>query len=150
MRSATCKPLTWPFRRRSLATWCCPTLHTNDAPSSVTRLIDLGVALHDQCHGAGRDGSAVGADPVPELQGAAGETDPQAWDELVRPFKMKMPETLYQPVGCLECRGTGYRGRMGVYETMPLRTALKNHITRGADLETLTRAALKGHEALAD
>ncbi len=120
------------------------TLHTNDAPSSVTRLIDLGVAPYMiSATVLGVMAQRLVRTLCPNCK-AAGETDPQAWDELVRPFKMKMPETLYQPVGCLECRGTGYRGRMGVYETMPLRTALKNHITRGADLETLTRAALKG------
>ena len=96
------------------------TLHTNDAPSSVTRLIDLGVAPYMiSATVLGVMAQRLVRTLCPNCKTAT-ETDPQAWEELVRPFKMKMPATLYQPVGCLECRGTGYRGRMGVYETMPL------------------------------
>ena len=73
----------------------------------------------------------------------ATETEGQAWEVLVRPVKMKPPEAIYRPVGCLECRDTGYLGRVGVYETMPLNTALKQQISRGAELETLTRQSLK-------
>jgi general secretion pathway protein E len=47
------------------------TLHTNDAPSAITRLMELGIPpLPDSCHGAGRDGTAANQNPVPPLQGA--------------------------------------------------------------------------------
>ena len=65
------------------------------------------------------------------------------FEKRARLSKMKPPEKTYRPVGCLECRDTGYLGRVGVYETMPLNTSLKNHISRGSELETLTRQALK-------
>ncbi|MDX1802658.1 MAG: GspE/PulE family protein [Alcanivorax sp.] len=120
------------------------TLHTNDAPSSITRLVDLGVppylitatVLGVMAQRLVRTLCPACKEPV--------APDPQAWEELVRPFKMKMPETLYRPVGCLECRGTGYLGRMGVYETLPMSAPLKGVINRSSELEALTRQALKG------
>lgn len=119
------------------------TLHTNDAPSSITRLVDLGVPPYMiSATVLGVMAQRLIRTLCPHCKKAT-ETDVQAWEELVRPFKMKPPEVLYRPVGCLECRDTGYLGRMGVYETMPLNTSLKNHISRGSELETLTRQALK-------
>jgi len=119
------------------------TLHTNDAPSSITRLVDLGVPPYMiSATVLGVMAQRLIRTLCPHCKEAS-ETDVQAWEELVRPFKMKPPEVLYRPVGCLECRDTGYLGRMGVYEAMPLNTSLKNHISRGSELETLTRQALK-------
>ncbi|MGB1221220.1 MAG: GspE/PulE family protein, partial [Alcanivoracaceae bacterium] len=119
------------------------TLHTNDAPSSVTRLIDLGVP------GYMVSASVIGVMAqrlvrtlCPHCKVEA-ELDEAAWQELVRPFKMKPPAKVMQPKGCLECRGTGYLGRMGVYETMPMNPALKGIVTRTGDLEDITRQALK-------
>ena len=119
------------------------TLHTNDAPSSITRLVDLGVAPYMiSATVLGVMAQRLVRTLCPHCK-APVAPNAQAWEELVRPFKMKMPESINRPVGCLECRGTGYLGRMGVYETMPLNSALKGHITRGGDLEALTRQALK-------
>ncbi len=119
------------------------TLHTNDAPSSITRLVDLGVPPYMiSATVLGVMAQRLIRTLCPHCKQAT-ETDVQAWEELVRPFKMKPPEVIYRPVGCLECRDTGYLGRVGVYETMPLNTALKQQISRGAELETLTRQSLK-------
>ena len=119
------------------------TLHTNDAPSSITRLVDLGVPPYMiSATVLGVMAQRLIRTLCPHCKKAT-ETDVQAWEELVRPFKMKPPEAIYRPVGCLECRDTGYLGRVGVYETMPLNTALKQQISRGAELETLTRQSLK-------
>ncbi|MCG8438646.1 MAG: GspE/PulE family protein, partial [Pseudomonadales bacterium] len=119
------------------------TLHTNDAPSSITRLVDLGVAPYMiSATVLGVMAQRLVRTLCPHCK-APVAPNVQAWEELVRPFKMKMPESINRPVGCLECRGTGYLGRMGVYETMPLNSALKGQITRGGDLEALTRQALK-------
>ncbi len=119
------------------------TLHTNDAPSSITRLVDLGVPPYMiSATVLGVMAQRLIRTLCPHCKKAT-ETDVQAWEELVRPFKMKPPETIYRPVGCLECRDTGYLGRMGVYEAMPLNTSLKQQISRGAELETLTRQSLK-------
>ncbi|UWN50579.1 Type II secretion system protein E [Alcanivorax sp. ALC70] len=119
------------------------TLHTNDAPSSITRLADLGVPSYlISATVIGVMAQRLVRTLCPHCKAPA-KPDPDAWQELVRPFKMAMPETVQQPVGCLECRGTGYLGRMGVYETMPFNGALKGMVGRGEDLETLTRQAVK-------
>ncbi|WP_081939760.1 GspE/PulE family protein [Alcanivorax nanhaiticus] len=119
------------------------TLHTNDAPSSITRLVDLGVAPYMiSATVIGVMAQRLVRTLCPNCKEEVAP-DVSAWEELVRPFKMKVPEKICRPVGCLECRGTGYLGRMGVYETMPLNSTLKNQITRGGDLETLTRQSLK-------
>lgn len=120
------------------------TLHTNDAPSSITRLMDLGVPPYlISATVLGILAQRLVRTLCPTCKTPV-DADPVAWDELVKPFKMKMPAKFYQPVGCLECRGTGYRGRMGVYETLPMQSSLKGVVSRGSDLQTLTRQALKG------
>jgi general secretion pathway protein E len=120
------------------------TLHTNDAPSSVTRLIDLGVPNYLITSTViGVMAQRLVRTLCPHCKEEV-PTDEAAWNELVRPFKMKMPEKVCRPVGCLECRGTGYRGRVGVYEAMPITAPLKNVIHRSNDLEAITRQALKG------
>ena len=119
------------------------TLHTNDAPSSVTRLVDLGVPPYlITATVEGVMAQRLVRTLCPHCK-AAVPTEPAAWDELIRPFRLKMPEQVFRPVGCLECRGTGYLGRMGVYELLPMTSALKGVISRGGDLEAITRAALK-------
>lgn len=119
------------------------TLHTNDAPSAVTRLVDLGVPSYMiSATVLGIMAQRLVRTLCPDCKKQTA-TDPQDWQELVQPFKMTMPEMLCQPVGCLECRGTGYRGRMGVYETLPLDTDMKKLVSRHGDLEALTRQAVK-------
>lgn len=120
------------------------TLHTNDAPSSITRLADLGVPSYlISATVIGVMAQRLVRTLCPHCKTET-RPDEAAWQELVRPFKMSVPDTVCQPVGCLECRGTGYLGRMGVYETMPLHGTLKGMVGRNADLEAITRQAIKG------
>ncbi|HAP51940.1 MAG TPA: type II secretion system protein E, partial [Marinobacter adhaerens] len=60
-----------------------------------------------------------------------------------RPWKAPVPKQFYQPVGCLECRNTGYLGRAGVYEIMTLSGALLRQITDHCELEQLRLDAYK-------
>jgi general secretion pathway protein E len=118
------------------------TLHTNDAPSSITRLIDLNVQpflLQSSLLGIiaqrlARTLCAACKQPV--------EVDVAAWEALIAPFKAKQPSLLQRAVGCLDCRGTGYRGRVGLYEMLTFTPELRAHITGGADHTTLARAAI--------
>ena len=100
------------------------TLHTNDAPSSVTRLLDLGIqpfllasllgvvaqrlvrTLCDRCK-----------QPV--------EQDPDEWRVLTAPYQVRVPSVTYQPTGCDECRHTGYKGRIGIFEIMQMNDGLR-------------------------
>ena len=96
------------------------TLHTNDAASAITRLADLGVPrLPDQRHRDRRAGAAPGAHAVPAVQAARRRERPrETLDEVVKPWRSPARCAAYKPVGCLECRMTGYRGRVGLYELL--------------------------------
>ena len=77
------------------------TLHTNDAPSSITRLVDLGVAPYMiSATVLGVMAQRLVRTLCPHCK-APVAPNAQAWEELVRPFKMKMPESINRPVGCL-------------------------------------------------
>jgi general secretion pathway protein E len=69
--------------------------------------------------------------------------DEVAWNELVAPWKSSKPAQLYFPVGCLECRMTGYLGRVGIYEIMPLSLEMKKLVAGKADLVKLRAQAQK-------
>ena len=66
------------------------------------------------------------------------------WHALCSPFKATPPETIYRPVGCLECRNTGYMGRIGIYEIMQMTRDVKRLILKETDIAALTQAAYKG------
>jgi general secretion pathway protein E len=69
--------------------------------------------------------------------------DLEAWNLLMKPFKAKPPPHLYTPVGCLECRDTGYLGRMGLYEILPMTESIKELTTSDVDISRLRRRGLK-------
>jgi general secretion pathway protein E len=69
--------------------------------------------------------------------------DEVAWSALVSPWKATKPTQLYRPVGCLECRMTGYMGRMGIYEIMPMSPELRNLIASKAELAGLRDQAMR-------
>jgi general secretion pathway protein E len=62
------------------------------------------------------------------------ELDPDAWQQLTYPWKMEPPQRVARPVGCKECRDTGYSGRQGIYEVLVNSPAVQGQIT--AALET--------------
>lgn len=116
------------------------TLHTNDALSAISRLIDLGLPAHlirvalkgvlaqrlvrrlcTEC----REKVSI---ELRTWQSLAGSEDPP-------------PETLYAAKGCLECRNTGYRGRVGIYELLVPAAALRAQITENADMKRLRDAS---------
>lgn len=119
------------------------TLHTNDAPASITRLLDLGVPPYlITATVAGVMAQRLVRTLCPHCK-KPGPVDNKVWQDLVYPFRMKTPETVYRPEGCLECRGTGYMGRIGLYETLHFDNAMKATINHKGDLDSITRRALK-------
>jgi len=123
------------------------TLHTNDAPSAVARLLELGVApylLNATLNGVMAQRLVrtlcKHCKTTVELNRAE---DQDAWDALVAPWKSKHPAKLYKPVGCLECRMTGFMGRIGIYETLIFSGALKSLVGKNADLAALRDLAFK-------
>lgn len=124
------------------------TLHTNDAPSALTRLHDLGIqpfltsatilgvvaqrlvrTLCPHC----KSSTEVSADSEIASQ----------WRELVSPWSASMPNQIYHATGCEHCRNTGYQGRIGLYEIMPMTHDLKKLVADDAKLDELRRQAYR-------
>lgn len=122
------------------------TLHTNDAPSSLTRLHDLGVQpFLTSATILGVMAQRLVRTLCPHCKQAQSLSDdsPLAiqWKQLVHPWQSQLPAQLYHAVGCDECRGTGYKGRVGLYEIMPLSNELKRLVAKDASLDDLKRQA---------
>ena len=116
------------------------TLHTNDAPSAVTRLLDLGVPpylLNATLLGIMAQRLVRTLCPHCKKSHPASETEHALWDSLVSPWKAARPQTLYRPQGCLECRMTGYAGRIGIYEILLMSPELRKLITSETDIAAL-------------
>jgi general secretion pathway protein E len=122
------------------------TLHTNDAPSAITRLSDLGVPpylLSATVIGVMAQRLVRTLCPHCKQPGGLRVEDEEAWNALVAPWKSNKPAQIYRPAGCLECRMTGFLGRVGIYEIMPLSQELKKLIAGGAELEKLREQAAR-------
>ena len=123
------------------------TLHTNDAPSAVTRLLELGIApylLNATFNGVmGQRLLRTLCPHCKQPMELSRTEDAAAWDALVAPFTAKRPATVHKPVGCLECRMTGYLGRVGIYETLVHSPGIKQLIAEGADLARVREQAMK-------
>jgi general secretion pathway protein E len=119
------------------------TLHTNDAPSAIARLMEIGVPPY-----------LISATLIGVVAQRLVRTlcpfckqdktfDPLEWEALIKPWSTSAPDTLSQAEGCLECRQTGYRGRVGIYEMMPINNLLKQEISKGFDLANFRKSAIK-------
>ncbi|MHB1249204.1 MAG: GspE/PulE family protein [Polaromonas sp.] len=119
------------------------TLHTNDAPAAVSRLMELGVpaylinatllgvlaqrlvrTLCANCREPDRDASR------------------ESLTELVKPWQISGGFRPYKPVGCVDCRMTGFRGRMGLYELLTVTEGFKDKVSREPDIDALRRQAV--------
>ncbi len=124
------------------------TLHTNDAPTSVTRLLDLGAPaylLNSTLLGIMAQRLVRTLCPhCKEKVPFQREEEHKLWAGLCAPFKAPPPESVYRPVGCLECRHTGYLGRIGIYEILQVDREVKRLITEHTDLALLAQAAYRG------
>ena len=119
------------------------TLHTNDAPTAITRLLDLGVPAHLlQVTLNGVMAQRLVRTLCPHCV-RLGPADPAAWHGLVQPWKAALPAQFGEPGGCLECRETGYLGRQGLYEIMVLTDTLKPLIAERCDIAALRTQALR-------
>ncbi|MBU6403530.1 MAG: type II/IV secretion system protein [Pseudomonadota bacterium] len=117
------------------------TLHTNDAPSAITRLLDLGVPHYlIQSTLAGVVAQRLLRVLCPHCKR---ETAPDldVWQALTRGHAIALPTRVFAPVGCIECRHTGYRGRIAVYEMLNLSPALRALVGADFDCARLTRQA---------
>jgi general secretion pathway protein E len=119
------------------------TLHTNDAPSAITRLLELGVPSYlIKASLVGVVAQRLVRVLCPHCKREA-EVDPGQWQALTAPWQTTMPKQVYEPVGCLECRETGYKGRQGIYEMMPFTDTLQ---ALAEDASTLAKLRLQAYK----
>jgi general secretion pathway protein E len=119
------------------------TLHTNDAPSSVMRLLELGVPYYL----LGSTLSGIMAQRLvrtlcPHCKSPDGELSDEVWDSIGGAWKIPKPATVYRPVGCPECRQTGFRGRTGIYELVTVSEDFCHLIQEVTDLTALRQQSV--------
>ncbi len=119
------------------------TLHTNDAPSAIARLTEIGVPPYlISATLIGVVAQRLVRTLCPFCK-QSGEVDSYRWKALIKPWTTSAPESMLHAEGCLECRQTGFRGRVGIYEMMPISDHLKQEIGKGFDLARFRRSAIK-------
>ncbi|BAN33879.1 type II secretory pathway, ATPase PulE/Tfp pilus assembly pathway, ATPase PilB [Sulfuricella denitrificans skB26] len=119
------------------------TLHTNDAPSAISRLLDLGVPpylLNATLLGVMAQRLVRTLCPHCKEREAL---DGEVWESMVKPWKAAAPATACAPKGCLECRMTGYLGRIGLYEMLIMSPGLRKLIKPACDVAALREQAYK-------
>jgi general secretion pathway protein E len=118
------------------------TLHTNDAPSALTRMLDLGAPHYlIQSTLSGVVAQRLVRTLCPHCKVEA-PLDAPAWEALVHRWKLPAPAKVYAPKGCLECRNTGFLGRTGIYEMMKISAEVRRMIQPNLDLGKLGETAL--------
>lgn len=115
------------------------TLHTNDAPSAITRLVDMGVEPYLVCSSI----SAVLAQRLVRKICPSCKIPEQISEAMMKKLGLDQKITIYKGCGCEACFNTGYKGRMGVYELLILNTPIKKQILKQQDAESLKEEALK-------
>ena len=120
------------------------TLHTNDAPSAITRLLDLGVPsylINSTVIGVMAQRLVRTLCPHCKQEGES-LTDEQ-WKGLISPFRARKPERVWRAVGCLDCRMTGYKGRVGLYEIMSVSDTLRTQVSEQPDPRKIRATAIQ-------
>ena len=118
------------------------TLHTNDSPSSISRLLELGVPAYlIKATVRGVMSQRLVRILCPSCKTFTA-LDQEAWRELTLPWQMEPPQQVARPVGCKLCRNTGYMGRQGIYEVLVNSPAVQPHIVPQLDTSKIRAAAM--------
>ncbi len=119
------------------------TLHTNDAPSAITRLLEIGVPAYlINATVLGVVAQRLVRTLCPHCKTEL-PLEEDTWQGLVDPWDLLLPMTVYGPKGCLECRNTGYYGRIGLFEMVRMTPLLQKRVIASADLAAVREQALK-------
>ena len=118
------------------------TLHTNDAPSTLERLEDLGVPRY-LINSAllGVMAQRLVRTLCPHCKADA-DLDEAGWAQLVGEAELPTPAKVSHAMGCLECRNTGYQGRIGIYEILQFTPEIKRCIADGGAASDLRAIAV--------
>ena len=117
------------------------TIHTNDAPSAITRLVDMGV----EPFLVGSSLVAVLAQRLVRVLCNDCRESYNATDEELQEIGVKPPERdvlVYKAVGCAACNYTGYRGRQGIFELMMIDDEIRSMVSKNVDSKTIKKAAV--------
>ncbi|NLM34819.1 MAG: Flp pilus assembly complex ATPase component TadA, partial [Clostridiales bacterium] len=117
------------------------TIHTNDAPSTVVRLMDMGI----QSYLVGSSVVGIIAQRLVRriCPHCAEEYTASDYEKRILGVDPSEDIKLYRGVGCLKCDETGYSGRLGVYEILEVTKEIRDLITKKADVEEIKQAAIR-------
>ncbi|MDB5899624.1 MAG: type pilus assembly protein tapB-like protein [Ramlibacter sp.] len=119
------------------------TLHTNDAPSAIARLMELGVPAYlINATVIGVLAQRLVRTLCKQCRQPDVDTAKAALDEIVKPWKITGTWKPYRPVGCVDCRMTGFLGRMGLYELLSVTETFKEQVVREPSMGPLKRQAV--------
>lgn len=120
------------------------TLHTNDAPSAVMRLLELGVPYYLlEATLIGIMAQRLVRTLCPDCKKPDGELNDDVWEGLMEGWKLPKPSKIYRPIGCPECRQTGYRGRTGLYELLTVTQPFSKLIKEETNIHALKEQSIK-------
>ena len=119
------------------------TLHTNDAPSAISRMMELGVPsyllsatlLGVLAQRLVRTLCAICRQPDESAER-------EALAERVKPWQITGSYRPYKAVGCVDCRMTGFRGRMGLYELLTVTDSFREKMSKEPNMDALRRQAI--------
>ena len=119
-------------------------LHTNDAPTAVTRLLDLKVPPYLLSSTLlGVMAQRLVRTLCPHCKKPSDPPDDESWRMMTAPWRADKPEQTMAAEGCLECRMTGYYGRIGLYEIMTMTPAIRRLVTQDANDRAIREQAYK-------
>jgi general secretion pathway protein E len=119
------------------------TLHTNDAPSAVMRLLELGVPYYLlEATLIGIMAQRLVRTLCPHCKAPDGAIADEVWQGIGGAWNIPKPATVYRPVGCPECRQTGYRGRTGIYELLNVSEGFSRLIRQTTDVQALRQQSV--------
>jgi general secretion pathway protein E len=117
------------------------TLHTNDAPGATTRLIDMGIEPYLVSSSV----ELIMAQRLvrlicPKCKEEVPESEAEPLREM---YHAEMPEVLHRGRGCRNCQGTGYRGRQGVFEIMPITDEIRSLVVERSAVMNVRKVAIE-------
>jgi general secretion pathway protein E len=119
------------------------TLHTNDAPSAITRLMELGIPQYlINATLLGVLAQRLVRTLCKNCKVRDLESTREELAELIKPWQINGGYKPYKPVGCVDCRMTGFMGRMGLYELLVVTDAFKARVTADPIIDNLRRQAI--------
>jgi general secretion pathway protein E len=119
------------------------TLHTNDAPSAVTRLVELGIPPYlINATLLGVLAQRLVRTLCKQCKVRDDASTLEQLTESIKPWQINGGYKPYKPVGCVDCRMTGYMGRMGLYELMLVTEGFKAKVSAGSSIDELKRQAI--------